>query len=232
MQEKRIQAIQYYISQHAVCSYEELCQYCNASLSSIRRDVNTLADKGLVVKSRGGVKVPQDMLPVNVTIAVTSMGTPFDEEEDAKDRIARKACELVQDGDVILLGSGTTVSHMVKYLGDFQNLTVITNNIDVLQKSYDFPFHVIMLGGMLDRNTMSLTGLQTISQLKELNANKTFMSCDGIAVTMELRIAAMWKQTSSGLRWPSAQNPFCFWTVKSSTGFLCTHLRNWQISLW
>ena len=179
MQEKRLNDILRYVAEHEMCTHEELCRFCDVSLSTIKRDVQTLADQGLLTRIRGGAKAP-----------TTNIGdlprTIFREQLRYKanlDRIAKHASQLVSDNEIVFLGSGVTVAHMVRHLRGYRNLTVITNSIYVMQEAFQYDINVLMIGGILNRNTMSYIGIQSINQLKDLNANAAFISCNGIALT-------------------------------------------------
>ena len=179
MQEKRLNDILRYVAEHELCTHEELCRFCDVSLSTIKRDVQTLADKGLLTRIRGGAKAPAANLG-------DMPRTIFHESLHYKanlDRIAKRASQLVSDNEIIFLGSGVTVAHMVKHLRGYRNLTVITNSIYVMQEAFQYDINVLMIGGILNRNTMSYIGIQSVNQLKDLNANAAFMSCNGIALT-------------------------------------------------
>lgn len=171
MKVKRLQQVEDYIKKAGTCTYEELCAHFDISMSTTRRDISELEKYGKIVKTYGGIIAKEE-----------------EEEKDTiqlkygsyQDKIAKSASELVEDGEIILLGSGSTVAHMVHHLNNKKNLTVITNNLVVIEESMKYGFNVINIGGNLDRNTMSFVGMQTIKQLKELNANKSFISCNGI----------------------------------------------------
>lgn len=175
MKVKRLQQIEDYIKLARNCTYDELCKYFDISMSTVRRDITELEKHGMIVKTYGGVMVKDTDIPeINNPIQI--------QYGSCKDRIAKAASEIVEDGEIILLGSGSTVAHMVHHLEGKKNLTVITNNLVVIEESMKYGFNVINIGGNLDRNTMSFVGIQTIKQLNELNANKSFISCNGITL--------------------------------------------------
>ena len=75
-------------------------------------------------------------------------GRPFPGERRAKRRIARRAADMVKDGDRILLDESTTVFHMVPYLRKRNHLTIVTNGVETgLALSRDTSHTVILLGG-------------------------------------------------------------------------------------
>lgn len=169
MKLKRLQQIESYAKSYGVITYEEICNHFDISLSTARRDVEELVNNGKVIKTYGGIKINEKNIQ-NETII------KFDY---AKDVIGKKAASLVKDGDVVLLGSGSTVAHSVKYLAN-KKITVITNNLVVLDEAVRYGFKVISVGGNLDLSTMSFVGTQTIKQLSELNATISFIGCNAI----------------------------------------------------
>lgn len=179
MQEQRINEIQKYVWDHEFCTYEELCVYCNVSLSTIKRDVQQMAEAGLLTRIRGGARVPREKHP---DVYRTTGIEPLKYQSNLN-RIAQKASTLVADNDVVYLGSGVTVAHMVKHLRGHKDLTVITNSIYVMMEAFQYDIDIMVVGGMLNRNTMSYIGIQSINHLKELNANIAFISCNGVAIS-------------------------------------------------
>lgn len=175
MKVKRLQQMEEYIRARGLCSYEELSEHFDISMSTTRRDVDELKKAGKIVKTYGGVIGKDDPVENDNSILQLRYGS-------YKDKMAETASKFVEDGDIILLGSGSTVAHMVHHLADKKNLTVITNNLLVIEESMKYGFNVINIGGNLDRNTMSFVGVQSIRQLMELNANKSFISCNGITI--------------------------------------------------
>lgn len=173
MKLQRTNNITEYIRAYGVCSYEELCEQFHVSLSTIRRDVDDLEKEGVIEKVHGGVRISD-------SYAETEQNSPLYKFDYAKDRIAARAARMVEDGDIILLGSGSTVAHMVSHLKKKKNITLITNNLAVLNETLDCDFNVISIGGNLDKMVMSFVGLQSATQISGLNANKCFLSCNGI----------------------------------------------------
>ncbi|MCR5135196.1 MAG: DeoR/GlpR family DNA-binding transcription regulator [Clostridiales bacterium] len=179
MQEKRLNDILRYVAEHEMCTHEELCRFCDVSLSTVKRDVQTLSDRGLLTRVRGGAKALADN-PADMPRTIFRESLRY---QSNLDRIAKRASQLVSDNEIVFLGSGVTVAHMIKHLRGYRNLTVITNSIYVMQEAFQYDINVLMIGGILNRNTMSYIGIQSINQLKDLNANAAFMSCNGIALT-------------------------------------------------
>ena len=84
-----------------------------------------------------------------------------------KEAIARKAVEMINDGDTIILDSGTTVTEIAKLISGFKNLTVITNALNIaLILGADPEINLILTGGEFKAPTLSLTGQKAADSLE------------------------------------------------------------------
>ena len=175
MKLKRLNSIIEYVRSYDLCTYDDLCKQFNVSISTMRRDIDELEKKGKIEKVFGGVKLSEAAIKEEDDTSIFK----YDYE---RDKIAKAASELVNDGDIIMLGSGSTIAHMVKYLKNKKNITLVTNNLGVLNETLKYNFNVISIGGNLDKNIMAFVGLQSSKQISELNANKCFLSCNGVSV--------------------------------------------------
>jgi len=170
---KRIKQIQEYIHEHQTVSLDELCRVFNVSKNTIRRDIQELIEQDEVVKVYGGVAAKGSSL-----VSFTDRQA---KNLSQKERIGRKAAEFVDDGDVIFVDSGTTTLHMAEYI-KHKNVTVITNNIDFINRALPHRnLNVIAIGGMLERDTNSFITFN-VNQLNHYNINKAFMASTGISV--------------------------------------------------
>ncbi|EIW20510.1 MULTISPECIES: DeoR/GlpR family DNA-binding transcription regulator [Pelosinus] len=176
MKEDRINELQNYILEKERASIEELCSVFNVSKNTMRRDINQLESQGKIKKVYGG-------------IILTDKKTtePFESREvknkDAKLIIAKLASTLIEDGDIIYIDSGTTTMHMIPYLSDVKNLTIVTNNLHVILKSLPYQnLNVISTGGTLFRRTNSFVDSGAVSSLKKYNISKAFLATTGISI--------------------------------------------------
>ncbi|WP_410512695.1 DeoR/GlpR family DNA-binding transcription regulator [Paenibacillus sp. BR2-3] len=155
---------------------EELAQTMeNTSLSTIRRDLRTLAEEGQIELLRGGgVRIKED-----------AYETPIETKKmlniEKKDQIARFAASLVNDGDVIYIDSGTTVFEMIKYL-KHKNIKVITSNTKVIAELDDAVFSCIVLGGEITKSIASIAGPITETMLGSMFFDKAFLGASGYSL--------------------------------------------------
>jgi DeoR family transcriptional regulator of aga operon len=97
-----------------------------------------------------------------------------------KQRIAIAAAAMVKDGDCVILDSGTTTTAIARALRCRTKLTVITNAINIAAELADTEFEIILTGGTLRRNSVSLVGPLAEETLKDMHADILFLGADGL----------------------------------------------------
>lgn len=175
MKASRILEMEKYILDQGSATMEELCSRFQVSMNTVRRDVVLLVRRGTVEKVYGGVTAR----------CAEQKLTPYAErrinQEAVKAAIGRKAAEMVHDGDIIFIDSGTTTLQMIDHLSHVRNLTVITNNMEAVIRAMPYEnITVIVLPGQLSRKTNSLTGDDTVSSLRRYNIRVGFMAATGV----------------------------------------------------
>lgn len=159
---------------------EALAARLAVSEATIRRDLAQLAAAGLVQRIHGGAAPVPD----------TEVDRPFaevaDEAAAAKRSIGRRAAELVEDGDVVLLDIGTTTEALARELRE-RPVTVITPSLAVLDALRDDPtVDLILLGGALRRRYHSLVGPLTEDSLRQIRARTVFLGTSGVSPTGDI----------------------------------------------
>jgi DeoR family transcriptional regulator of aga operon len=103
-----------------------------------------------------------------------------------KQRISEEAVVLVQEGQCVLLDSGTTTTAIARALKKFSHLTVITNAVNIAAELSGTDFEVILTGGSLRRNSFSLVGPLAEEVLAEMHADILFLGVDGFDLEIGL----------------------------------------------
>jgi ribose transport system substrate-binding protein len=175
---ERRQRIVDLLRQQAGIKATELAKLLEVSEGTIRNDLRTLQKKGQLRRVRGGAVLKDDYQICNPEFAVRARVNAV-----AKQRIARWAADLVEDGDAILLDASTTVFHMAPWLQQRRNLTIVTNCIETgLALSQNSDHTVILIGGILRADGLSVVGHLGERTLDELNIKTAFVSCSGFSV--------------------------------------------------
>lgn len=155
-----------------------LAESLGVSEETIRRDLRPLAQAGHVVKLHGAVTLPQDLSEA-----------PFErrmrENAEAKRAIARHAARLIEDGDSVMLDTGTTTSMLARELLRKRNLTVVTNSSDIARTLATVNGNkVYMAGGELNGDNGAAFGASAIQFVASFNVRLVFITISALdAVT-------------------------------------------------
>lgn len=173
--EERKAKILEYVQKHSRASVQELSRTFEVSEVTIRRDLKELEESKLLRRAHGGAISAQ-----NVNFEPT-----FVEKEDKffreKQAIAGKALEFIEEGDTILLDSGTTTYHLAKELKAFTRLTVVTNSLMIADELQDAPgIEVLIIGGSLRRETLALVGPFAERSLDMIRVDKAFVATNAL----------------------------------------------------
>lgn len=176
--ERRRLVLQTMRSRHAV-TVAELADQLHVSVMTIRRDLEALACEGMLTRVHGGA-VPASTSPPSNGIRRANFAENAVHHLIEKDRIGAAAAQLVRDGETILLDVGTTTLQLARHLRD-RVLTVITSNLAAYEELLDAPrIELLLLGGVVDRHYRSLGGLLAEESLRQVRADRAFLSASAI----------------------------------------------------
>ena len=172
---ERQEQILNYINEKQHVKTQELAQAFDASLVTIRNDINELAKRGLVIKTHGGAVCCQHSPNMEIPSVIR-----FQENIESKQAIASLAVQLIEDGDVIILDSGSTTLEIARRI-TAQNVTVITDDIKIAVTLADRGgISLMMTGGTLLPSVYTLVGAQAINFIRTIRVKKLFLGCDAI----------------------------------------------------
>ena len=170
-----------YLKAKKSCSLGELMRKFHVSSATIHRDAEMLSRRGVVERVRGGL-VYHDA-PDSHGDAIGYQNRVVT-NRTAKVTAARKALELIEEGDIIFLDSSTTVFELALLLtrAEVDHLTVITNAVPIMHLFRKMPAHwsLIGLGGNYDPQLNSILGMSALEQLSRFNVTKAFVSAFGL----------------------------------------------------
>lgn len=165
--QERQQRILQRLRSHGRVLAAELAVELGASEDSVRRDLRELAAKGLCRRVYGGA------LPLAVPLA--PLKQRHAEHASRKLALARKAVELVRQGQVLLIDAGSTNAAIAAALPERMALTVVTNAPDIALALYDRAgFEVLLLGGRIHPRVGAALGGQTLRELQRIRADLCF----------------------------------------------------------
>jgi DeoR family fructose operon transcriptional repressor len=163
-----------YLGETGVVSIDRLCKQFDVSEMTIRRDLSELEKGGLLIRTHGGARLKEKAF---FEVSFTAKAIQFVAE---KKRIAEWAAKLVQDGDRILIDSGTTTGHFARLLKD-RRLTVVTNALNVAVDLIDGrQIDLHFCGGSLHRGPVAAVGNVAAKFFESIRCDRLFMGVEGI----------------------------------------------------
>ena len=152
-----------------------LAERLGVTETTIRRDLAQMEGAGFIRRSFGNAELSavDDMRQIEPT-------NIEDEKELTRRKIARKAAEYVEDGDVIFLNSSGTASLILEYLAG-KNVTVLTNNARVISRPHGPNVQLLLVGGEVYGKKQSLIGQFALDTIGRVVATKCFMGVSGIS---------------------------------------------------
>lgn len=173
---KRYEQIIKYVNKNKTASVEDLSSWLKVSKVTIRRDLDELSAKGLLLRTFGGATSVFSYLAQE--IPSNEKSTLFAEE---KRRIGKVAASLIYDDDVIVLDSGTTTLEIARSLTS--RVTVITNDLKIaMELCLKDHITLYITGGLVENNLFSTAGKSTENFLNEFHADKSFLAADAISL--------------------------------------------------
>ncbi|HZG56717.1 DeoR/GlpR family DNA-binding transcription regulator [Paenibacillus sp.] len=157
----------------------DLIAHFQVSPATIRNDLRDLEANGLIKRTHGGA-IPPDTLKVGFELENQNKTVKHHKQKQA---IARRALQFVEDGDIIILDTGTTTLELAKLLKDRRNVTVIVNDIEIARCLEDFEgVQVVIIGGTLRKKFHCTIGPFAANLLSELNVDKAFLGTNGFSL--------------------------------------------------
>lgn len=150
---------------------------------TIRKDLATLEEEGFLIKTRGGAtlveKTNGNLVDMNIHI----------NNYKKKQMIATLAAETIQDGDSIFLGSGSTCYMLAQKIKN-KNISVVTNNINILNVLVPFVKNVYLIGGEMvySGNMISSSSEKLDEYLRDIYVNKAYTSILGVDLMAGLTV--------------------------------------------
>jgi DeoR family transcriptional regulator of aga operon len=174
LNEERRRAILELLTRQGRVLVTELARQFETSQVTIRKDLEILHTHGLVHRTHGGALPSREGALEDPTLREKEKL-----HHQEKLRIAESAVEKVKEGQVLILDSGTTTMAIARALRNFQNLTIITNAVNIAADLSGTAIEVILTGGTLRKNSFSLVGPIAEETLRRLSADLLFLGVDG-----------------------------------------------------
>ena len=172
-QEERLNLIMKILKECRYATVDQLVEEVRYSPTSIRRDLAELEKRHLIKRSYGGAEILEKSY------------APFVYRQHSmkkeKKAVAKKASELVNDGDTIFLDESSTVQYMGEYLADKKKIKVITGNLSLAQYFCEMGINTHIICGKVSEKPGTVTGPLVEKSLEFFNIDKAFFSTNGIS---------------------------------------------------
>lgn len=168
---ERHTALLEYIAEHGKTEVSLLADVLSTSQVTIRKDLEYLSERGMLKRERG-YALPNNAGDIHFRLAFHIA---------QKQKIARHAADYIQDGEILMIESGSTCALFAEQLAKTKkNVTIITNSVFLgdYVKAYS-NIQLILLGGTLQPHSQSLVGLLTKNAAAAFHVDKLFAGTDG-----------------------------------------------------
>lgn len=182
--EERLELILKDLNRYGKLNVKALAEKFKVTPMTIRRDLNILEEKGLLLKSHGGALSKESLSHDKL------YSTRKKENLPVKKKIAAKALLFIKNGMTILLDAGTTNYELAKFLveSSIKDLVIITNDLKIAcvlaEKQF---FQIIMLGGIIENENILTCGSVAVSMLKDFEIDACFVGTQSISNKFEIR---------------------------------------------
>lgn len=174
------------LNREGFVSVADLSREMDVTMVTVRKDLKLLEDKELLFRSHGSAT------PVSPYVNDRPVNEKKLVQVGQKAGIAALATKLIQEGEAIIIGSGTTLMALAKAIPKNTNLTVLTAAIDVTMALNDHQnLEVIQLGGMVRKSSSSVVGHFAEEMLINFACSKLFLGIDGISPEFGLTTSNM-----------------------------------------
>ncbi|UTY33453.1 DeoR/GlpR family DNA-binding transcription regulator [Treponema putidum] len=182
--EERLELILKDLNRYGKLNVKALAEKFKVTPMTIRRDLNILEEKGLLLKSHGGALSKESLLHDKL------YSTRKKENLPVKKKIAAKALLFIKNGMTIFLDAGTTNYELAKFLveSSIKDLVIITNDLKIAcvlaEKQF---FQIVMLGGIIENENILTCGSMAVSMLKDFEIDACFVGTQSISDKFEIR---------------------------------------------
>ncbi|HEN6148609.1 TPA: DeoR/GlpR transcriptional regulator [Streptococcus agalactiae] len=158
---------------------KDIIDEMNVSDMTARRDLDTLADEGLLIRTHGGAQYLDNPSTNDEGHEKTHTEKKVLQTNEKK-QIAQRANDIIKDGETVFIGPGTTLEHLAVELKN-RNIRVITNNLPVFLILHpSTTIDLILIGGECREITGAFVGSIAINNLESLTFSKAFVSANAV----------------------------------------------------
>ncbi|MCD6462114.1 MAG: DeoR/GlpR transcriptional regulator [Thermotogae bacterium] len=155
----------------------QLSKLFEVSEVTIRKDLDALEQEGKLLRTHGGAILPTH------SRSEWNFLRKIHQREEEKKAIASVAVNMIEDGDTVILDSSSTNYYLALEMlkRSWKHLTIVTNNVFIASKLIETNAEIIVLGGTIRENSLSIIGPWTLKFLQEISVDIAFMGTTGFS---------------------------------------------------
>lgn len=177
--EERQSQIVEFVEANKKATVNQLCEHFCVSSATIRNDLRDLESAHLILRTHGGAMMKRTGLDLNSSQKEVH-------NLEAKNKVARKALDLIEDGDTIVLDTGTTTLELARILGEKNDITVVTNDLAIALALEDTSgVNIVLMGGIVRKGFHCAVSIGEGSSqiLNGLTVDKAIMGVNGLSIS-------------------------------------------------
>jgi DeoR family transcriptional regulator, fructose operon transcriptional repressor len=179
---QRRERIQEHLLLNKIATNAALSELLRVSEATIRRDLEVLEGEGFLERTHGGAVLRAG------GIAEAEYLLRAQRYPDEKRLIGAAAANLIDNGDVVFINSGTTTTQLIRAIRPTLKAWIITNNVRAALELAPFEFELALVGGVFQPTSHSVAGRFAADNLRQIYATKAFISVEGIHVKYGLTV--------------------------------------------
>lgn len=176
LRDTRLKNIYELLQRDGSVEINKLCRMFNVTDMTVRRDLDSLAQKYDIIRTHGGA-----MLADSNRISEPPYEKRIRRNEELKTAIAKKAYSLLKQENKVFIDSGTTTYNVAKHMQYKDKFTVVTNGLNIANELMNRDsVSVLLIGGDLEKNTRSTRGALAVEQMQHFKVDIAFLGSNAI----------------------------------------------------
>jgi DeoR/GlpR family transcriptional regulator of sugar metabolism len=156
---------------------DDLSRLFDVSEMTVRRDLDSLESEGLLERAHGGA------IALHAVTSERRYREKDEENRGAKEAIARVASEMVEDGETVLINSGSTTRQVINSLARRRGVRIVTNNVAAVSDlPDDIEAEIMLLGGRFRGAAGCVVGDWAVRLMEDLAPARAILGADGIRI--------------------------------------------------
>lgn len=182
MRVDRLNSMEEHIHEYGNVSLDDLAKKFNISINTVRRDVEELLERGTIKKVYGGVTS-------TIATQVLHISDRENTNTAAKQNIGKVVSQLIDNDATVFIDSGTTPAQVLQYLGQKNNITVITNSLKAMHEASKYPnIKLLGIGGLYSPFKGTFVGSNTLEEITKLNFDIVLLGATCVSIESGLTI--------------------------------------------